>query len=128
SENIYCRGRIWQFGCDTASLVMKLWKAIRQVSAQFINTWNNQFPMGAVFQPRVLTDFLVVLKSSQVHAKNRVVVICAGKLSRSVGNQHLDQLLYVYAASADDLNTDALRHVAGLYCTLSSHKNVLFRN
>src|SRR5260370_21666203 len=81
--------------------------------------------MGAVFQPRVLADFLVVLISSQVHAKNRVVVIRAGKLSCGVGNQHFDQLFYIYAARADDFNTDALGHVTRLYCTLSSHKNVL---
>src|SRR5260370_10478369 len=125
-ENIHYRGRIWQLCCDTSSLVMKFWKTIGQVSAQFINTRNNQLPMGAVFQPRVLADFLVVLVASQVHAKNSVVVIRAGKLSCGVGNQHFDQLFYVYAASADDLNTDALSHVAWFYCILSSHKNVLF--
>jgi hypothetical protein len=95
---------------------MEFLEIVGQVAAQFVNAWNNQLPVSAVFQPGVFADFLVIFMSGKVHPKDGVVVIGAGEFRRGVGDQHLDEFVDIDAASADDLDAYALRHVAWLHC------------
>src|SRR5260370_1721759 len=121
-ENVdRCRW-VWQFGRTTTGLIMKFLEIVRKLTAKFINARNDQLPMSPVFESRVFADLLVVLVSGKVHAQDRVVVVCAGELRRGVGDQHLDKLLHIHAASADDLNANPLRYVARLHCLLRSHR------
>ena len=55
--------------------------------------------------------------AGEIHAQDGVVVIGAGELGRRVGNQHLDQFLYIHTAGADDFDANALRDIAWLHCS-----------
>src|SRR5437870_883600 len=77
---------------------MESLEIVGKLPAELIDSRNNEFPMGAVFQSRILANLFVVFVTCQMHAQNRVVVVGAGKLGRRIGDEHLDEFLYVGAA------------------------------
>src|SRR5262249_40014342 len=93
-------------------LIVKGRKVVGQFSTEFVDAGHDQFPVGAVFQTCVFADLLVVLVTGKVHAKDRVVVVGAGKFGGGIGDQHLDQLFDVNPTLADNLYANSLRDVS----------------
>src|SRR5260370_9240867 len=77
--------------------------------------------MGSIFQPRIFADFFIVLVPGKVHAQDGVVVVCAGKFRRGLGDEHLDELVDIHATSANNLDANTLRHIARLYYFFCGH-------
>ena len=111
-KNVHDCRWIGQLCGFTSCLIVERRQIVRQFAAKFINTGNDELPVGAIFEPRIFADLFVVLVSGQMHAQNCVVVVGAGELSCRIGNEHLDQLFNIHAARAYDLNANAGSHVA----------------